>query len=65
MFHVKDKKFSIPIKERCNSISFFIFIRNQYELKKTKNINKIKNYFIRLWNALWASTDLDEKAEAA
>ena len=28
-------------------------------------MNKIKNYFIRLWNALWASTDLDEKAEAA
>ena len=23
------------------------------------------NYFKRLWNALWASTDLDEKAEAA
>ena len=28
-------------------------------------MNKIKNYFIRLWDALWASTDLDEKAEAA
>lgn len=28
-------------------------------------MNKIKNYFIRLWNALWASTDLDEKAEEA
>ena len=25
----------------------------------------MKNYFKRLWNALWASTDLDEKAEAA
>jgi len=23
------------------------------------------DYFKRLWNALWASTDLDEKAEAA
>ena len=25
----------------------------------------MKKYFERLWNALWASTDLDEKAEAA
>ena len=25
----------------------------------------MKEYFKRLWNALWASTDLDEKAEAA
>ena len=25
----------------------------------------IKKYFIRLWKALWAKTDLDEKAEAA
>ena len=25
----------------------------------------MKNYFVRLWNALWASTDLDEKAKAA
>ena len=25
----------------------------------------MKNYFVRLWNALWASTDIDEKAEAA
>ena len=23
------------------------------------------DYFKRLWNALWASTDIDEKAEAA
>ena len=28
-------------------------------------MQKIKNYFIRLWDALWAKTDLDEKAEAA
>ena len=28
-------------------------------------MDKIKNYFKRLWNALWASTDIDEKAEAA
>ena len=28
-------------------------------------MQKIKNYFIRLWHALWAKTDLDEKAEAA
>jgi len=28
-------------------------------------MNKIKNYLKRLWNALWDSTDLDEKAEAA
>ena len=25
----------------------------------------MKEYFKRLWNALWASTDIDEKAEAA
>ena len=25
----------------------------------------MKEYFVRLWNALWDSTDLDEKAEAA
>ena len=25
----------------------------------------MKKYFVRLWNALWDSTDLDEKAEAA
>ena len=25
----------------------------------------MKNYFKRLWNALWASTDLDERAVAA
>jgi len=25
----------------------------------------MKEYFKRLWNALWASTDLDERAEAA
>ena len=24
----------------------------------------MKEYFKRLWNALWASTDLDERAEA-
>ena len=24
-------------------------------------MNKIKNYFKRLWKALWDSTDLDEK----
>ena len=28
-------------------------------------MNKIKNYFIRLWNALLDSTDLDERAVAA
>ena len=28
-------------------------------------IQKIKNYFKRLWKALWASTTIDEKAEAA
>ena len=28
-------------------------------------IQKIKNYFKRLWNALWNSTTIDEKAEAA
>ena len=25
----------------------------------------MKEYFIKLWNALWDSTNLDEKAEAA
>jgi len=25
----------------------------------------MKEYFVRLWNALWASTDLDERAVAA
>ena len=24
----------------------------------------MKEYFKRLWNAIWASTDIDEKAEA-
>ena len=28
-------------------------------------MDKIKNYFIRLWNALLDSTDLDERAIAA
>ena len=28
-------------------------------------MDKIKSYFKRLWNALWASTDIDEKAAAA
>ena len=28
-------------------------------------MNKIKNYFKRLWKAFWDSTDLDERAEAA
>ena len=28
-------------------------------------IQKIKNYFKKLWNALWNSTTIDEKAEAA
>ena len=28
-------------------------------------MEKLKSYFKRLWNALWDSTDLDEKAEAA
>tara|TARA_R110001592_G_scaffold52424_3_gene160396 strand:+ start:2736 stop:3005 length:270 start_codon:yes stop_codon:yes gene_type:complete len=28
-------------------------------------MEKIKSYFKRLWKALWDSTDLDEKAEAA
>ena len=28
-------------------------------------MNKIKKYFKKLWKALWDSTDLDEKAEAA
>ena len=28
-------------------------------------MQKLKSYFKRLWNALWDSTDLDEKAEAA
>ena len=25
----------------------------------------MKNYFVRLWTALWASTDIDEKAAEA
>ena len=28
-------------------------------------LQKIKNYFKKLWNALWDSTTIDEKAEAA
>ena len=28
-------------------------------------MDKIKNYFVRLWNTLWDSTDLDERAVAA
>ena len=28
-------------------------------------MNKIKNYFKRLWKAIWDSTDLDERAAAA
>jgi len=28
-------------------------------------LQKIKNYFKKLWNALWNSTTIDEKAEAA
>ena len=28
-------------------------------------MQKIKSYFKRLWNALWDSTDLDERAIAA
>ena len=28
-------------------------------------MKKIKSYFKRLWSALWASTELDEKALAA
>ena len=28
-------------------------------------LNKFKNYFNRLWKALWNSTTIDEKAEAA
>jgi len=28
-------------------------------------MEKIKTYFIKLWHALWAKTDLDEKAIAA
>ena len=28
-------------------------------------MNKIKSYFKRLWKALWDSTTIDEKAEAA
>ena len=28
-------------------------------------VKNIKNYFVRLWHALWAKTDLDEKAAAA
>tara|TARA_A100001201_G_scaffold113487_1_gene97207 strand:- start:2567 stop:2707 length:141 start_codon:yes stop_codon:yes gene_type:complete len=28
-------------------------------------MEKIKSYFKKLWNAIWDSTDIDEKAEAA
>jgi type II secretory pathway component PulM len=28
-------------------------------------VEKIKKYFIGLWDALWAKTTIDEKAEAA
>ena len=28
-------------------------------------MEKLKSYFKRLWNAIWDSTDIDEKAEAA
>ena len=28
-------------------------------------MDKIKSYLKRLWNAIWDSTDVDEKAEAA
>ena len=28
-------------------------------------MDKIKSYLKRLWNAIWDSTDIDEKAEAA
>ena len=28
-------------------------------------MQKLKSYFKRLWKALWDSTDLDERAEAA
>ena len=28
-------------------------------------MNKIKSYFKRLWKAIWDSTTIDEKAEAA
>ena len=28
-------------------------------------MDKIKSYFKRLWNAIWDSTEIDEKAEAA
>ena len=28
-------------------------------------MEKIKKYFTKLWIALWAKTDLDERAEAA
>ena len=28
-------------------------------------MDKIKSYFKRLWNAIWNSTDIDEKAAAA
>ena len=28
-------------------------------------MEKLKSYFKRLWKALWDSTDIDEKAEAA
>ena len=28
-------------------------------------MEKLKSYFKRLWNAIWDSTEIDEKAEAA
>ena len=28
-------------------------------------MEKLKSYFKRLWNAIWDSTDIDEKAEIA
>ena len=28
-------------------------------------MQKIKNYFKKLWNAIWDSTTIDERAEAA
>ena len=28
-------------------------------------VKRIKNYFVRLWNAIWDSTTIDERAEAA
>ena len=34
-------------------------------MEKIGILEKISNYFSRLWKALWDSTDIDEKAEAA